>query len=328
MQQSVNTRLISWTLWGLIAAVLCLLVPASSWAAGFPRKPIEIVVPFSQGGGTDRVGRAFAQFSKPYFNVNTFVSNRTGGSGAVGFQYAASAKPDGHVITMIVTTLAVAPSTIKGYPVSYKDFEPIGLFVSLPLLLHVKDDSPYKSIDDVVAYAKKNPGKLVIGTAGVGTNNYLGAMAFTNAAGIKAKILPFGGAGPVITGLLGGHIGLGVADASEGLPYFQSGQTRALVVLGDKTLANYPKVPLAKNKGWDVEIGSFRGLGAPKGTPPDVMAKLVDVFEKTAADKDFLAHMKKFGMTVDPIVGKKFGAWLKKQTETYAIAAKAAGMNK
>jgi putative tricarboxylic transport membrane protein len=326
MLQSWITRIACGLRWGLIAATCVLLVPDGSWAAGYPSKPIEVVVPFSQGGGTDRVGRAFAEYSKKYFGVDTFVTNRTGGSGAVGFQYAASARPDGYVICVIVTTLAVAPSTIEGYPVSYKDFEPIGLFVSLPLVLFVTADSPYKTIDDVVAAAKAHPDKLVFGTAGVGTNNYLGAVAFTNAAGIKAKILPFGGAGPVLTGLLGGHIDVGVADASEGLPYFQNGQTRALLVLGNKPVAIYPGVPLAESKGWDVDIGSFRGVGAPKGTPPAVMAKLVDVFEKTAHDKDFLAYMKKFGMQVEPVVGKQFGNWLKKQTETYAMAAKAAGM--
>lgn len=328
MLKSMQSRLGRWSRWALTAAACCLLIPTAGWGAGYPHKPIEVVVPFSQGGGTDRVGRAFAEYSKKYFGVDTFVTNRTGGSGAVGFAYAAHARPDGYVITMIVTTLAVAPNTISGYPVSYKNFEPIGLFVNLPLVLYVKEDSRFKTIGDVVNYAKANPDKLVIGTAGIGTNNYLGAVAFTNAAGIKAKILPFGGAGPVLTGLLGKHIDVGVADASEGLSYFRSGQTRALLVLGNKAVENYPGVPIARDKGWAVDIGSFRGLGAPKGTPPDVMAKLVDVFNKTCHDKDFLAYMNKFGMQVDPVVGRQFGDWLKEQTVAYGAAAKAAGMSK
>lgn len=313
---------------GVAAAFAATVMTASGTAvaADFPRKPIELVIPFAQGGGTDRVGRMFADHAGKYLGQKVFVTNRTGGSGAVGFSQGANARPDGHVLTMAVTTLAVAPSTVAGYPVTYKSFAPVCLLAALPMIISVRMDSPYKTVEDLIAAAKKEGGKFKIGTAGAATNNYLAGVAFAKKAGMEPTFVPYKGAGPALVALLGGHVDAAMSDASEGLPYVEGKQTRALVVFSDQPEAKLPGVPTSSGKPYDVNIASFRGIAAPKGTPEKVMAKLVDACVKTAKDPGFVEQMNKFGMDVTLITGKEFGDWLRKQHETYAAAAKAADM--
>lgn len=312
------------------AAALCAIVTGTATgtavAAEFPRKPVELVVPFAQGGGTDRVGRMFADHAEKYLGGKVFVTNRTGGSGAVGFAHGAQARPDGHVLTMAVTTLVTAPNTVAGYPVSYKNFAPICLLAALPMTVSVQTDSPYTSVEELIAGAKKASQKLKIGTAGAATNNYLAGVAFAQKAGIDATFVPYGGAGPALVALLGGHVDAAMADASEVLPYVQGKQLRALVAFSDQPIASLPGVPTSAGKPYDVNVASFRGIAAPKGTPKDVVAKLVDACEKVAKDPGFIEQMGKFGMEVTLMKGEKFGDWLRQQHETYAEAAKAAGM--
>ncbi|MFN4087838.1 MAG: tripartite tricarboxylate transporter substrate binding protein [Alphaproteobacteria bacterium] len=287
---------------------------------------MELVIPFAQGGGTDRVGRFFAQFAAKHLGGEMFVSNRTGGSGAVGFSHGARARADGHVITMAVTTLTVAPHTVAGYPVQYDSFTPICLLAAIPMTVSVRADSAFQTIDELIADAKSAPGKLKIGAAGAATNNYLAGVAFAGSAGIDATMVPYEGAGPALVALLGGHVDVAMADSSEALPYTESKQNRVLLVLGDQPSPDYPDVPTSASKGWEANVASFRGIAGPKGMPADITARWVDVCAKTAADPDFIAEMKKFGMDVTLIKGDAFGAWLADQHATYEKAAKAAGL--
>jgi len=305
-------------------ALAAVVAPAA--AQQFPQKPVELVIPFAQGGGTDRVGRIFAQFAPKHLGGEVFVSNRTGGSGAVGFLHGARARPDGHVITMAVTTVVTAPHTVAGYPVRHDSYTPICLLAAIPMTLSVRPDSPFQTIDELVAKAKAAPGTLKIGTAGAATNNYLAGVAFAGEAGINATMVPYEGAGPALVALLGGHVDAAMADSSEALPYAQSKQSRVLLVLGDQPSSDYPGVPTSSSKGWEVNVASFRGIAGPKGMPAAVTAKWIDACEKTAADPDFIAEMKKFGMDVQLMKGEAFGKWLADQHETYGKAAKAAGV--
>lgn len=310
----------------LAAGALSMALASTAFAQSFPAKPVELVIPFSQGGGTDRVGRIFAQFAAKHLGGEMFVSNRTGGSGAVGFSHGARARPDGHVITMAVTTLTVAPHTVAGYPVRHDSFTPICLLAAIPMSVSVRADSAFQSIDDLVAKGKAEPRALKVGTAGAATNNYLAGVALAGAAGFEATMVPYQGAGPALVALLGGHVDAAMADASEALPYVESKQNRVLLIVGDEPSADYPGVPTSASKGWEVNVASFRGIAGPKGMSPEITARWVEVCEKTAADPGFVAEMKKFGMDINLITGKAFGDWLASQHTTYEGAAKAAGL--
>lgn len=310
----------------LLAVASSMTLTGAASAQSFPQKPVEMVIPFAQGGGTDRVGRIFAQFAPKHLGGEIFVSNRTGGSGAVGFSHGARARPDGHVITMAVTTVTVAPHTVAGYPVRYDSFTPICLLAAIPMTVSVRAESPFQTIEDLVAKGKAEPRGLKIGTAGAATNNYLAGVAFAGAAGFEATMVPYQGAGPALVALLGGHVDAAMADSSEALPYAESKQNRVLLVLGDDASSDYPGVPTSSSKGWEVNVASFRGIAGPKGMSPEITARWIDVCEKTAADPDFVAEMKKFGMDISLITGKDFGDWLASQHQTYERAAKAAGL--
>lgn len=296
-------------------------VPAAAEDA-FPAKPIEVVIPFAQGGGTDQVGRAFAQFAKPHLGVDLFVSNRTGGSGATGFAYGAQAKPDGHVITMTVTTLVSAPHTIKGYPVTYRDFKTICLISAPPGVLSVHKDSPFKTLQDLVAFGKANPKKLTFGTAGPGSNTHLIGAAFASKAGIEVRYVPHRGSGPVLTATFGKHVDVAVTDKAEALPWLQDGRLRALTVFTGDADSGLAGVPTGKAAGFDMDIGSFRALGAPKDTPEPVMAKLVDGCRKTAADKAFIEFLEKTGTEINTRFGADAAAWIKQQDDLFGEAAR------
>ena len=306
--------------------VAAMIGAGSTAAQDFPSKPIELVIPFAQGGGTDRVGRMFADHAAGYLGVDIVPSNRTGGSGAVGFAHGARAPADGHVLTMAVTTLTVAPSTMDGYPVTHEDFAPVCLLAALPMTISVRADSPHETVEDLIAATKESGGPLRIGTAGAATNNYLAGVAFAGEAGIEATPVPYDGAGPALVSLLGGHVDAAMSDASEVLPYFESGQLRPLLVMGDETVETLPGVPTSATKGLEVNVASFRGIAAPAGTPDDVMATLIDACEQTANDPAFVEEMATFGMDVTLITGEDFGDWLRRQHETYAGAAAAAGL--
>jgi putative tricarboxylic transport membrane protein len=307
---------------------ICAILGATTAAAqDYPSKPIEMVIPFAQGGGTDRVGRMFADHAEQYLGVDVVPTNRTGGSGAVGFAHGAMAPPDGYTLTTAVTTLAVAPTTMAGYPVTHESFAPVCLLAALPMTISVLADSPHQTVEDLVAATRESGEPLSIGTAGAATNNYLAGVAFANASGIEATPVPYDGAGPALVALLGGHVEAAVSDTSEVLPYLESGQVRPLVVLGDEPVPTLPDVPTAQSKGFDVSVASFRGIAAPAGTPEDVMATLTDACEKVAGDPAFVEDMTKFGMDVTLILGEDFGNWLQRQHETFAKAAEAAGLS-
>lgn len=314
-----------WIIFPILVLVLSLLVPAGA-IAKYPSKRIEMVIPFAPGGGTDRVGRAWANFVEPYLGQTVFCTNRTGGSGAIGFAYGARAKPDGYTVTMLVTTLTTAPHTIKDYPVTYQDFTPLALYISVPSCISVRSDSPFKTVQELVAYAKAHPGELKINNSGTGSNLHLGAVAFANAAGIDLNIIPYKGSGPSLVAALGGHVDVCITDASEVYQHVQAGKMRPLLILGSERYKYMPDVPTGKELGYDILVGSFRGVGAPKGLPKDVYDTLLDACTKVAKDEKFNAFMKEFGQEVYFLKGEAFGKWLKTTSDTYGKAAKAAGL--
>lgn len=309
-----------------LAGVALGLGTAAVQAADYPQKPLELVIPFSQGGGTDQVGRIFAQYAEQYIGTEIFVSNRTGGSGAVGFAYGAAAKPDGYVITMVVTTLAAAPHTIAQYPVSYKDFEPVCLLTAPPAVLAVHPDSGITSLEDLIAKAKAEPGKITIGTAGPGSNTHLIAASLAEQAGIDVRYVPNKGSGPAMTATYGKHIDVAVADKAEVAPWMADGRLNVITVFTDDPANGIEGVKMASESGFNIDIGSFRAIGAPKGTPPAVMETLVEACRKTSEDPEFVEHITKTGTEPYVLLGEKFGTWLANKHKAFGEAVKAAGM--
>jgi tripartite-type tricarboxylate transporter receptor subunit TctC len=294
----------------------------------YPSKKIELVVAFEPGGDSDTFGRAVAQYGEKYVGQTIFVTNRTGGAGAIGFNYGAKAKPDGYVLTLAVTTLTIAPHITKGYPVTIKDYEPLALLSVVPSCISVPKDSKYKDIKDVIKDAKARPGKVRLGTAGTGSPWHLSGAALGKAAGVNLSFVPYKGAGPAITALMGNHIDTVITSAAEIYPHVQSGKLRSLAMVADKRFPAMPNVPTTVEMGIAADVVAWRGVVAPKGTPKPIVDHLIAAITKMSKDPDFLKFMKSIGVDIDLVAGDAFGKWMAKKDKDYGELAKMAGLAK
>ncbi|TCO77413.1 tripartite tricarboxylate transporter substrate binding protein [Marinisporobacter balticus] len=261
----------------------------------FPNKNIQIIVPFSPGGGTDLVARAIADTSKKYFNKPVVVVNKTGAGGAVGIAEGIQAKPDGYTVTMI-TTEVITLENLGLSPFKYKDYQPVLQINEDPAALTVKADAPYDTVKEFIEYAKKNPGKVKVGNSGTGAIWHFAAEAIENETGIKFKHIPFDGAAPATVALLGAQIDAVTVSPGEVLPHVKNGKLKVLGVLSPERIESLPNVPTFEEQGYDISMSTWRGLGVSKETPPEILEILEDKFTKTALDPDFKEVMNQLGL--------------------------------
>jgi len=280
----------------------------------FPAKEVSIIIPYAPGGATDLVFRALANSSQKYLGKAVVVVNRAGGGGAVGFTEAAQAKPDGYTLASVITPVTILPHQVKT-AFTYQSFEPITNVVLDPAMLQVRSDAPWKTLQEFLDYAGKNPGMITVGNSGAGGGVHLIALAFEKAAGVRFNHIPFAGGGPSVTALLGGHVDALASGPSVVLPQIKAGKLRALAGWGDKRVAALPDVPTFKELGYpDAEFYIWAGLFAPKGTPEPVLAKLRDAARAGVADPEFKSAMDK----IETPIAFKQGAEFQKFFETDA----------
>jgi tripartite-type tricarboxylate transporter receptor subunit TctC len=308
----------------LISILIAILVMAWAWpvlGADFPTKEVQIIVPWSAGGATDLIFRALAASSEKYLGKAVVVVNRPGGGGAVGYTEAAQAPPDGYTLVSAITPLTILPHTVKT-AFTYKSFAPI-INVSMdPSMFLVKSDAPWKDLKEFLNYAKQNPDKITVGNSGAGGGVHLVALAFQKAAGVKFNHIPFPGGGPSVTALLGGHINAVSVSPPEGIAQVQAGKLRIIALFAEKRLAMFPNVPTVKEQGVNFVMGMWRGLAAPKGTPPDVIKKLLDVFKKGMETPTFKKSAADMAVTVHYLGPEDFSKLMASEDKIYADLVK------
>jgi tripartite-type tricarboxylate transporter receptor subunit TctC len=268
--------------------VLCLTFGGSMvTAADFPAKDITLVCPWSAGGGTDTLSRALVKNAKKYFGVNVNVVNKTGGMGAVGMGDVAHGTPDGYTVCMLTTQLSTY--RLMGLAnLSYRDFDLLMLLNRSMGVIAVKADAPWKTMKELMDYAKANPGKLTVGHTGAGGAWHLAMASLATTNNVEFTYVPFDGAAPSRTALLGGHVDVVPAGVDELLQLYQSGQIRVLAIAADQRHPAMPDVPTYAEAGFPSDpISDWRGLGAPKGLDPKVRAKLEEGFKKCFDDPEF-----------------------------------------
>jgi tripartite-type tricarboxylate transporter receptor subunit TctC len=282
----------------LAAASLLAAAPGTEAATQpYPSKPIHIIVPFSAGGITDILGRALAQRLTETFGQQVVVENKPGGgTGQVGAEYVAKSAPDG--TTLLVTadaTLVTAPHVYSKLPYdALNDFAPItGLGIS-PQALIVNPTLPVKTVGELVALAKSKPGAINYGTFGIGSSGHLNIILIEGMTGASFTPVHYRGAAPAITDVIGGHIQMMIVSIGLITQPWQAGQLRVLGFGSSTRLPQYPDVPTLAESGLaDYEAGSWYGLVAPKGTPPEIVEKLNAatrrIFEEPAFQEKFLA---------------------------------------
>ena len=304
-----------------ILFVLSLILTIPIHAAEFPTKEVQIIIPYASGGATDLIFRALAATTGKYFGKAVIVVNRPGGGGAVGCTEAAQAKPDGYTLVSAITPLTILPHQVKT-AFTYKDFNPVINVVSDPCMFLVRPDAPWKSLKEFLDYAKKNPDMITVGNSGAGGGVHLIALAFEKAAGVKFNHIPFAGGGPSITALLGGHINAVSVSPPEGIEHVKAGKLKIIALFAEKRFAMFPDVPTVKEQGIDFVMGQWRGLAAPKGTPPDVIKKLHDAFKKGMDDPVFQKNAKDMAVNLNYLGPEAFGKLMANDHEFYGKLVK------
>ncbi len=306
---------------------VALLTPAATPAAGFPERDITLIVPWAPGGGTDTVARTLVKNAKKFFGVNVNVQNVVGGTGAIGMNQVARAKPDGYTIGLITFNLSTY-RLLKQSELSYRDFDLIALLNRSIAGLSVKADSQFKTMKDLIDYAKANPGVVTVGHSGPAGAWHLAAVGIAKNTGAKFTFVPFDGAAPTRTALVGGHISVCSSGMDEVLQFYQTKQIRILGANSPTRNPFFPEVPTLAEAGYPIEnpIFDWRGLGAVKGTPPEVLKVLRDGFRKAAEDPEYIALMDKLTLPRAYLEYDKFAEFLAGMEKGLEPALEQAGL--
>jgi len=285
---------------GLLLAGL-LAVPAA--AQGFPAKPVRLVVPNAPGGAADLTARAVGQRLGETLGQPVVIDNKPGAGGVAAGEAVAKAAPDGHTLLLISSGTAVSASLFKSLPFdTVKDFTPVAPLATFDLVIVAPEGGRFKTLGELVAFARANPGKLNIGTPNIGTTQNLAAELFKSAAGIDVQIVPFNGTPAVINALRGGQIDAGLDILGPVLAQIRAGVLHPLAITGDKRSRVLPKVPTAREAGVvGLVAASWNGLAVPAKTPRDVVARLNR--EVVAALKDPVVRKKLEDLNLDPHPG-------------------------
>jgi tripartite-type tricarboxylate transporter receptor subunit TctC len=288
----------------LLAAALTLFVAVSAHAQSYPAKPINLVVPFPAGSTTDLVGRILQDELAKAIGQTVVIENRGGAGGSVGSEAVARAAPDGYTLLMgTIGTHSINPAVyakINYDPI--KDFEPVIQFGTAPNVLVVHPDLPIKSVAELVAYIKANPGKVNYGSSGNGTSNHLSGAMFVARNGLNATHIPYKGGAEAITGLLRGDLQFMFYHYLPLLGHIKEGKLRAIANTNATRITALPDVPVMKEAGMnDFEVSAWFGVWAPAKTPKDVLTKLNQTILKIINAPEVKTRLQAQG--IDPVAG-------------------------
>src|ERR1700761_295634 len=315
----------------LLTAIALLLsgIAAPALAQDYPTHPITLVVPFAPGGSTSIVARVIGDKMSQLLGQNFVVDHRPGAGGTVGTKFVAKSDPDGYTLLLGYTgTLAIGPSLYKdaGYD-PRKDFAPVGMIGNAPSVLVVHPSFPAKSIAELIAYAKANPGKVNFGSAGVGSVNHITGEYFARSAGITLIHIPYKGTGPALTDLLGGHIPMALAPLPPVHANVEAGLLRALATTGKTRSALMPNVPTIAETGLTgFEASLYYGLVAPAGTPQPVIDRLNKALQAALASDEVKKQLGADGTEITPTSPQDYADFIDKDEKKWSELVKASGV--
>ena len=273
-----------------ILSLVALLFGQVVAAAGFPEKPITYMICFDPGGESDITARLQQKYLEEVLKAKVVITYKVGGGGAVGWSELIRSKPDGYTIAgdnLPHTILQPMQRGDAGY--TTEQLKRVYCFESTPCALVVKKDSPFKTLDDFIAFAKKNPGAVTLGGSGSWTANHLGTIELEKAAGVKLTYIPFTGSGSATPALLGGHV-TGLMTYTT-MAAQQLDKFRILAVAAPKRSAVFPDAPTFQELGYDIVEGAYRGVSVPPNTPENIVKILADAFEKVNKNPEFAKKM-------------------------------------
>ena len=295
--------------------------------AAFPDKPVNVICPWTAGGGTDVLLRALSKEAEKFLGQTINVVNQTGGAGAIGHNAIRAARPDGYTIGMITFELNSLPP--QGLvPFTWKDFDPVMLINTDAAALTVRADAPYSTVRGFMDHARANPGEITIGNSAPGSVWHIAAGLAAEKTGVNVKHVPFNGAQPAVTALVGGHIKAVAVSVAEVRSQVQAGNLKILGVMAAERDKIFPNVPTFKEQGVDVQFATWRGLAFPKGVPAANRAKVADAYKKAFETKEFKEFAANAALTLNYQDGAAFTKFLDQNYKDVAAVMKCLGLSK
>jgi tripartite-type tricarboxylate transporter receptor subunit TctC len=307
-------------------ALICALAGTFGLAVAqdYPTRPITLIVPYPPGGGVDVMGRLVGQRLSAALGQQVVMENRGGAGGMIGTRDLAKAAPDGYTLGMMLTGISLGTHT--GYDVN-KDFTPIGLIASTPIFIVANPAFPAKTLADVIALAKKEPGKLSAGTPPAPTINFFAAKLFNLTAGVDITTVTYKGTAPLTNDVLGNHVPLGFDTIPAAVSNVQAGQLRAIAVTGTTRSAALPEVPTAAESGLPgFEAVQYYGLTAPAGVPRPIVERLNAELRKILAAADFKKRLIADGSDPTPSTSEQYAQNIRREEGKWAALVKKLGL--
>lgn len=314
----------------LMAGALMLSGTLTVQAGSWPDKPVTIVVPYTAGGGTDSVARLLAQPLSEMWNQTVVVTNKDGASGTIGAAYVARAKPDGLTIMLSATSeVVISQHLMKN--MSYNpetDLKPVTLAVKLPFLLVANPNKPYKTTEELVAYALKHPGTVTYASSGTGTPQHLAAALFEQLSGTKMLHVPYKGVAPSISALLADQIDIGFVGLPIGLSHVKAGKLKPLAISSKTASATMPTVPpVAKAQGLEAfELMQWFGIFVPGGTPDNIVHQIRQDISTALKTPELRATLEKQGAEPSGMPTEEFVEFVRSEREKFGRIVKAANL--
>ena len=294
----------------------------------YPDHPVKLVVPYAAGGATDVMARLITPRLSLALGQPVVVENRPGAATVIGTALVASAPPDGYTILQGSAALAITPSTMAKIPYNVqRDLIPVIQTSSQAYAILVRADSPIKSVQELIDYARKHPKKLSFGTPGFGSSGHMSTELFCLEAGIQMTSIAYKGDNPVMTDLLGGHIDLSFVTMSAAMPHLKSGQLRAIAVTSSERSARLPDIPTVSESGVpNFEASSWNGILVATGTPPAIVKRLEKEIAEILKTPELQLWYAENSATTGAQSSEKFGEMIRQSMQKWALLAKAIGI--
>jgi tripartite-type tricarboxylate transporter receptor subunit TctC len=315
----------------MIAALCAFFMWAQTgtgYAQTFPDRAVRFIVPNPAGGSNDVAARILANALSELWPYGVVVENRSGGGGNIGAQAAAAAPADGYVLLLTSPgPLTINPSLYKRLPFdAEKDFAPVALVASLPIVLMVNPKVPANTVQELIALAKREQGKLNYASSGIGSTHHLAAALFKTMANVELQHVPYRGAAPAMNDLIAGHVPMLFDNISTVIPQVRAGTVRALAVASPQRVPSLPEVPTFAEAGLpDFEASSWFGLVAPSATSPAILTKITADVKNVLALPEVRRRFEETGAQAGAIFAQDFGRFLRNERDKWAEVIKASG---
>ena len=300
---------------------------ATVQAQDFPSKVVRMIVPFPPGGGGDISSRILAASMAQGLGQAVIVDNRPGGGAVIGYELAARAPGDGYTLLVVFPSFVINPAIRRVSYDPFKDFKAVGQSVWAPIALAIHPSVPVKSVSELIAFARARPGEIAYGTPGAGTTLHVVGEMFRLAVKINVVHVPYKGAGPAATALVGGHVPMAVTNVAAITPFVKAGKIRPLVVTTPQRAPALPNVPTVREAGYPaLETTNWIGLVAPHATPPSVIARLNAELVRSLGNSEVQAKLKGQDLYPSPGTPEQFSTYLKSEAGRYAKVVREAGI--